>query len=428
MAHLYSTKSLGRIWAPSTPSSSPRVASKGRFDSSSTDTAAVSLRDIRIFRGRPVERLGLAVCLLTLLVFLACRTPTLHFPNTSGFGKVLRLGGSVIPTWHRTRWDQFAYITYATSLDHLCNSLMLAESLHRLRAKPRTLILYSSDLLSSDSNTSVLHLLHLASTLSKTDTKPVQILTSPTASDPTWSQGFTKYLAFNQTQYQRVLALDSDATILQPLDDLFLLPPTPLAMTRAYWLQNHTLGAELALITPSTSAYATISARVEKAGSKEFDMEILNSVYGFSCMVVPHRPYVMLSGELRSQDHRAYLGNEWEEWDAGKAVLETRYVHFSDWPVPKPWLPIGEGLLKEQEPECRKRAVGVDWEGHVVEEEDCTERVVWRRLYEEFRERREVSPVLFPLEMGFQLTATDVLLRSACVGQSLRLGRKRSRR
>lgn len=157
-------------------------------------------------------------------------------------------------------------------------------------------------------------------------------------------------------------------------------------------------------------------------------MEILNSVYGSSCMVVPHRPYVMLSGELRSQDHRAYLGNEWEEWDAGKAVLETRYVHFSDWPVPKPWLPIGEGLLKEQEPECRKRAVGVDWEGHVVEEEDCTEKVVWRRLYEEFRERREVSSVLFPLEMGFQLTATNVFLRSACVGRSLRLGRKRSRR
>jgi len=183
--------------------------------------------------------------------------------------------------------------------------------------------------------------------------------------------------------------LDSDATILQPLDDLFLLPLTPIAMTRAYWL-NDTLGAELALVTPDAQAYKSILARVAQANSQEFDMEILNSLYGDMCMVVPHRPYVILSGELRSPNHRAYLSNDWEEWDAAKAILETRYVHFSDWPVPKPWLPRSEGLVREQEPKCRRRAVGVGTDGLLVEE-DCTERVVWRSLYGDFRERRKVS-------------------------------------
>ena len=61
----------------------------------------------------------------------------------------------MIPAWHRrTHWDQSAYVTYATALDHLCNSVMLAESLHRVHAKPKTLILYSSSLLFPTASTS----------------------------------------------------------------------------------------------------------------------------------------------------------------------------------------------------------------------------------------------------------------------------------
>ena len=31
----------------------------------------------------------------------------------------------------------------------------------------------------------------------------------------TWAESYTKLLAFNQTQYDRVLSLDSDSTVLQ---------------------------------------------------------------------------------------------------------------------------------------------------------------------------------------------------------------------
>lgn len=33
--------------------------------------------------------------------------------------------------------------------------------------------------------------------------------------DTTWTESFTKLLAFNQTQYKRVISLDSDATVQQ---------------------------------------------------------------------------------------------------------------------------------------------------------------------------------------------------------------------
>lgn len=35
------------------------------------------------------------------------------------------------------------------------------------------------------------------------------------AGEPTWADSLTKLLAFNQTQYKRVLSLDSDSTVLK---------------------------------------------------------------------------------------------------------------------------------------------------------------------------------------------------------------------
>lgn len=39
-------------------------------------------------------------------------------------------------------WGQYAYVTYATSKDHLCNALMLFESLERLQSKASRVLLY----------------------------------------------------------------------------------------------------------------------------------------------------------------------------------------------------------------------------------------------------------------------------------------------
>lgn len=214
----------------------------------------------------------------------------------------------------------------------------------------------------------------------------------------TWAESFTKLLAFNQTQYARVLSLDSDALLLQTMDELFLLPPFPLAMPRAYWLapraESSTIIATdaqretkftstIMLVTPSTSEFDRVMAAVATARHDAYDMEVVNALYGDTARVLPHRPYMLLSQVLRweSDAERALYLGEGVAWDAERLVTEAKYVHFSDWPIPKPWLPTPTGLKVDREPRC---AAGL---------KTCAERELWNGWYDEYRGRREVCPV-----------------------------------
>lgn len=121
------------------------------------------------------------------------------------------------------------------------------------------------------------------------------------------------------------------------MDDLFHAPSTPLALPHAYWL-NDTLGSQLLLITPSASAFLRIQDAIGKAKPDEYDMDIINRLYGKNAMVLPHRPYTILTSEFRhsrKEDHSNWLGDLEEEWDPEKILREARHVHFSDWPMPK---------------------------------------------------------------------------------------------
>ena len=102
-------------------------------------------------------------------------------------------------------------------------------------------------------------------------------------------------------------------------------------------------------------------------------------------MVLPHRPYAMLTAEFRKRNHSTYLGyrNGHEpdprgKWNPDDALKEAKLVHFSDWPLPKPWImwPI-EGLA-EMQPDCGGDTKGV-----------CREREIWKNLYNDFRLRRK---------------------------------------
>lgn len=114
---------------------------------------------LRILRGRPTERLAVLLGLLVFTAFLAYHHDRLHFVDSAAYhvwnsstkGRLRLGGGSLIPIWGRVDWSEFAYISFATSPDDVCDSLMLAESLHRLGAKPKTVILYAADLGQGDS-------------------------------------------------------------------------------------------------------------------------------------------------------------------------------------------------------------------------------------------------------------------------------------
>jgi hypothetical protein len=390
MSHYYATKALGRAWLPS-PTASPRILSRGRYDTvrlrQTASTQDSWFQDLRQLRGRLLERLGVLLALAICAAYLIFRHDQFVKPAVQVWTQSLhrlRPGGSLIPSWSRVDWSSYAYVSYATSPDHVCNSLMLAESLHRLGARPDTLILYASDLVSGvDTNASVARLLQQATQMYDARVQPVDLLSSASSkADPMWTQGFTKLLAFNQTRYKRVLSLDSDATLLRPMDELFLLPAeSKVAMPRAYWL-NDTLCTSVMLASPSEVEFARIQARMSEGNPKEFDMEIINALYGESCLVIPHQPYLLLSGEMSSADHENYLGSEEEHWDVDEVMGQAKYVHFSDYPVPKPWVATSEALKRDFMPSCK--APGRKHGG-----QDCSDRNAWLWLYKEFRERRK---------------------------------------
>lgn len=120
-------------------------------------------------------------------------------------------------------WRDFAYVQYVTNENYLCNSLMMLEALHRLKAKADRLMLYPNSWKIPNVKESDLDFKNLPETTrlliharDKYQAKlmPIEVQSIPRG-DSTWRESFTKLLAFNQTQYKRVLSLDSDATLRQ---------------------------------------------------------------------------------------------------------------------------------------------------------------------------------------------------------------------
>ena len=200
-------------------------------------------------------------------------------------------------------------------------------------------------------------------------------------------------MAFSLTYYDRVVALDSDISLRQSLDDLFLLPPAPIALPRAYWYLSRPwpLTTLLMVIKPDLNEFNRLKGNLQGGGDSElvqankFDMELINERFGDSAMILPHRPYALLSGEFRRKNHSEYLGNPSDSWDAVKALNEAKVVHFSDWPLPKPWIMWPQEGLSEMQPDC----------GGSHAEGGCAERRIWKGLYQDFRaKRKEVCKLL----------------------------------
>lgn len=176
------------------------------------------------------------------------------------------------------------------------------------------------------------------------------------------------------------------------MDELFHLPPCPVALPRAYWLPPHsnTLATHVLLLQPSAAEFSRVTEKMASAAENAYDMGVVNELYGESAVILPHRGYAMLSSEFRNKEglrsgegegHTGYLGSYTEVWDAVAAYNKAKFVHFSDWPVPKPWTRAPEWVVEKNQPGCRNVG-GVN---------DCTEREIWNRLYADFRRLRKVS-------------------------------------
>ncbi|KGO47716.1 hypothetical protein PEX1_092410 [Penicillium expansum] len=280
-------------------------------------------------------------------------------------------------------WSRFAYTQYVTNTAYLCNSVMLFETLHRLNSKPDRVMMYPSEFPLDGNNTEPeSRLLRKARDEYNVKLVPIKVQSRGSPRD-TWAASFTKLLAFNQTQYQRVLNLDSDSTVLQSLDELFLMPPCPLGLPRAYWLDpnERVQTSSLLLIQPSHFEFDRITTAINNASPSEHDMEIVNTLYKDSALIIPHRPWTLLTGEFRGENHTTYLGNDQEVWNPDEVASEAKFLHFSDWPVPKPWIEAPQEIIEKEQPRCRFNAKS-------GQKDDCRNRDYWLGFYADFAKRR----------------------------------------
>ncbi|USW55098.1 Putative nucleotide-diphospho-sugar transferase, glucose N-acetyltransferase 1 [Septoria linicola] len=273
-------------------------------------------------------------------------------------------------------WSQYAYCQYVTNEAYLCNALMIFEALHRLGSKASRVMMYPEDYPVGGSSRAA-RLLSKARDEYGVVLQPIQLQVG--SGEETWAASFTKLLAFNQTQYKRVLSLDSDATVLQSMDELFLLPSAPVAMPRAYWLEDeNTFSSQVVLIEPSQLEMNRITEAFKHRNDSDFDMELLNNLYGKDCLVIPHRPYNLLTREFRQTGHKAYLGSADEKWDPDFHYNEAKYLHFSDWPLRKPWTSASPRQKEDLMPHCTELSDG---------SQDCQDRDKWFFVYDDFKKR-----------------------------------------
>lgn len=281
-------------------------------------------------------------------------------------------------------WKRFAWFQYATTPAYLCNSLMILDSLDHLETRAEKVLVYPNEWDSNPVDRRVPALLQKAREKYKPQLMPVNVKSVVGKTDAndsrTWAETFVKLLVFNQTGYDRVISLDSDTVVLKNMDELFFLPRATVAMPRAYWIKQKPglLASIMVVVEPSHREWTRVEQAIINRKEGEFDMEILNSLYNTTALILPHRTYGLLTEALRNNDideRTGYLGNPEEGWDARRVVEEAKFVHFSDWPVPKPWVKAGEVILKQHGPKCD-------------DEENCPDRDAWTRLRDEFVERR----------------------------------------
>ncbi|KAF2179504.1 glycosyltransferase family 8 protein [Zopfia rhizophila CBS 207.26] len=262
-----------------------------------------------------------------------------------------------------------AYHQNVTNSYYLCNSLMILESLHRLGSKADGAMMYPKEwnVPADNGMNATCKSTILAQPRDRYDAElvPIQV---PTFShqEPTWKHSFTKLLAFNQTQYKRIINLDSDSTVLQlmvtayGMDELFFLPSSPVAVPEPIGSLTSPISLLPIARHPAFRARMAVHRILHgNHSSSDFDMEIVN-LYGNSCIMLPHSQYNLITGEFRLENHDAYLGSKEEQWNVTQVLEEAKFLHFSDWPYPKPWLKASGAETVKNQPKCQAAGDGVE--------------------------------------------------------------------
>lgn len=182
-------------------------------------------------------------------------------------------------------WSKLAYVNYATDINYLCNTFIIFKNLKRYGTQAKLHLLVSRSLLSSNNedSESANMLLQRIKSLDREQIviKEVDSLFKP-KDQSEWKDSLTKLLVFNQTEYDRVIYLDSDADVKDSMDELFFIPQyIKFAAPLAYWFFND---------NDLSSAYHDVKV-TEKAKSNLFRYtDILTNRVKKGQMIYNHLP------------------------------------------------------------------------------------------------------------------------------------------
>ncbi|KAJ3512486.1 hypothetical protein NLJ89_g3493 [Agrocybe chaxingu] len=269
---------------------------------------------------------------------------------------------------------RFAYVFYATEKEYLCSAVVNFRQLCSVNVAGEIALIYPAtwdQKYPVGSTSTTRRMLDRAHEEYRVNLHPVKLWR--TEGEKTWSSSLTKLHIFGLADYTRLIYLDSDALVLRNLYHLFLPPWAQIALPRAYWLDEKDekkLTSHIMVIAPSDSL---MSRYVKNASSPPFDMEVVNALSASSALILPHRRYALLTGEFRCSNHTRYLAEEGPEaeWDPSIELSQAFYIHFSDWPFPKPWIRATEDQIEKFQPECDPK-----------EKTKCWNRQHWQSVYD----------------------------------------------
>lgn len=273
-----------------------------------------------------------------------------------------------------------AIVQYATDRQYLCNALINSARLRRFDTLANLVVLVPSAFLSVKVNSPIDR---LVCSLRRLDVGllPLDMERADIASgDVTYRHSLQK-LEILQLPYAKILFFDNDGLVLKNMDHLFdKLGDEDLRLPEAYYARQSSLGEDqplyssaLMLIKPSRKLYESAQSLMRERRPTDFDMEIINSltrVPSIKSTVLPYRHNLLLTGLFK--DHSSYEGST--AWDAEQEYQTACYVHFSDAPMPKPWIDDRGASFAQHGPKCP--------EGGIL----CDDVRIWREIHRIFRD------------------------------------------
>ena len=219
-----------------------------------------------------------------------------------------------------------------------------------------------------------------------------------------WTKpAYTKLLAYNLTEFERVLVIDPASQVRGNMDDVFLLPRSGVAMSYVNTgrSKGRTASPQLILASPSPANFAAVRQAID-AASNSRDVDILKAVFSTKIRPLDYDAYGFLTSDLRRNSLAEISALPSTDSENDDALTDVKIIHFSDPPLPQPWFKAPQDSVNKYMPQCVKS----QWFGA----SNCRDRELWFKLYANYgRKRKALCGAEFEVRQGAVSTSKDGL-------------------